>query len=54
MTEGVTRWVTKADAVRELEVSVSTLDRKIRRGEERSRFARRDAGSTCGWRGRST
>ena len=27
------RWVTKAEAVRELEVSVSTLDRKIRRGE---------------------
>ncbi len=32
MAEGV-RWVTKADAVRELEVSVSTLDRMIRRGE---------------------
>ncbi|MYD52389.1 MAG: hypothetical protein F4W93_13055 [Dehalococcoidia bacterium] len=27
------RWVTKAEAVRELEVSLSTLDRKIRRGE---------------------
>ena len=27
------RWVTKADAVRELELSLSTLDRKIRRGE---------------------
>ena len=27
------RWVTKAEAVRELEVSVSTLDRKIQRGE---------------------
>ena len=27
------RWVTKAEAVREMEVSVSTLDRKIRRGE---------------------
>ena len=27
------RWVTKAEAVRELEMSLSTLDRKIRRGE---------------------
>ena len=27
------RWVTKAEAARELEVSLSTLDRKIRRGE---------------------
>ena len=27
------RWVTKAEAVREMEVSVSTLDRMIRRGE---------------------
>ena len=27
------RWVTKAKALRELEVSVSTLDRMIRRGE---------------------
>ena len=27
------RWVAKAEAVRELEVSVSTLDRMIRRGE---------------------
>ena len=27
------RWVTKAEAVREMEVSVSTLGRKIRRGE---------------------
>ena len=27
------RWVTKAEAVREMEVSVSTLDRKIRKGE---------------------
>ena len=27
------RWVTKAEAVREMGVSVSTLDRKIRRGE---------------------
>ena len=27
------RWVTKAEAMREMEVSVSTLDRKIRRGE---------------------
>ena len=27
------RWMTKAEAVREMEVSVSTLDRKIRRGE---------------------
>ena len=26
-------WVTKAEAVREMEVSVSTLDRKIKRGE---------------------
>ena len=27
------RWVTKAEAARELEVSISTLDRKIRTGE---------------------
>ena len=27
------RWVTKAEATREMEVSVSTLDRMIRRGE---------------------
>ena len=27
------RWVTKAEAARELEISLSTLDRKIRRGE---------------------
>ena len=27
------RWVTKADAAEELEVSLSTLDRKIRQGE---------------------
>ena len=27
------RWVTKAEAARELETSLSTLDRKIRRGE---------------------
>ena len=27
------RWVTKAEAARDLEVSLSTLDRKIRRGE---------------------
>ena len=27
------RWVTKAEAVREMKVSVSTLDRMIRRGE---------------------
>ena len=27
------RWMTKAEAVREMEVSVSTLDRKIKRGE---------------------
>ena len=27
------RWVTKSEAARELEVSLSTLDRKIRRGE---------------------
>ena len=27
------RWVTKAEAARELEVSISTLDRMIRRGE---------------------
>ena len=32
MAEGV-RWVTKAEAARELEVSISTLDRMIRRGE---------------------
>ncbi len=29
----VVRWVSKAEAVREMEVSVSTLDRMIRRGE---------------------
>ena len=27
------RWVTKAEAAREMEISLSTLDRKIRRGE---------------------
>ena len=27
------RWVTKAEAAEELEVSLSTLDRKIRNGE---------------------
>ena len=27
------RWVPKAEAARELEISLSTLDRKIRRGE---------------------
>ena len=27
------RWMTKAEAARELEISLSTLDRKIRRGE---------------------
>ena len=27
------RWVTKAEAARELEMSLSTIDRKIRRGE---------------------
>lgn len=27
------RWVSKAEAAQELEISVSTLDRKIRRGE---------------------
>ena len=27
------RWVTKAEAAREMEMSLSTLDRKIRRGE---------------------
>ena len=27
------RWVTKAEAARELEISLSTLDRKIRKGE---------------------
>ena len=27
------RWVTKAEAARELEISLSSLDRKIRRGE---------------------
>ena len=32
MAEGV-RWVSKAEAARELEVSISTLDRMIRRGE---------------------
>ena len=32
MDEAV-RWVTKAEAARELELSLSTLDRKIRRGE---------------------
>ena len=46
------RWVTKAEGARELEMSLSTLDRKIRRGEIEVR--RGDAGSTCVWRGRST
>ena len=46
------RWVTKADAAEELEVSLSTLDRMIRRG--RSRSYGRAAGSTCGCTGRST
>ena len=32
MAEGI-RWVSKAEAARELEVSISTLDRMIRRGE---------------------
>ena len=32
MAEGV-RWVSKAEAAREMEVSISTLDRMIRRGE---------------------
>ena len=32
MAEGV-RWVTKVEAARELEVSISTLDRMIRKGE---------------------
>ena len=27
------RWVSKAEAARELEISLSTLDRKIRKGE---------------------
>ena len=27
------RWVTKAEAAKELEISLSTLDRKIRSGE---------------------
>ena len=27
------RWVTKAEAAEELEISLSTLDRKIRKGE---------------------
>ena len=46
------RWVTKAEAAEELEVSLSTLDRKIRMGEIES--AGRAAGSTCGCTGRST
>ena len=32
------RWVTKAEAARELEISLSTLDRKIRRGEMQVRM----------------
>lgn len=39
------RWVTKAEAARELKMSLSTLDRKIRR--RRSWFAWRDVGATC-------
>ncbi len=31
------RWVTKAEAAREMEVSISTLDRKIRTGEVEAR-----------------
>ena len=33
MDEQVVRWVTKAEASEELEVSLSTLDRKIRNGD---------------------
>ncbi len=33
MDEQVVRWVTKAEAAAELDVSLSTLDRKIRNGE---------------------
>ena len=46
------RWVTKAEAACELDMSLPTLDRMIRRGI--SRFAERDAGSTCEWGGLST
>ena len=35
------RWVTKAEAVREMEISLSTLDRKIRRREVEVRRERR-------------
>ena len=31
--DGPVRWVTKAEAAEELEISLSTLDRKIRKGE---------------------
>ena len=40
------RWVTKAGSTRELEVSLSTLDRRLRSGEIES--AGRIAVSTCG------
>ena len=46
------RWVTKAEAAEELEVSLSTLDRKIRNGEVEVRregrrvFVRDGGGST--------
>ncbi len=40
--EGPVRWVSKAEAAQELEISPSTLDRKIRRGEiEAAREGRR-------------
>ena len=47
------RWVTKAEAVREMEVS-RLNPRPDDSAGERSRYAGKDAGSTCGWRGLST
>ena len=47
--EEPTRWVSKAEAARELEISLSTLDRKIRNGEiEAVREDRRVYVQMCG------
>ena len=44
------RWMTKAEAAEELEVSLSTLDRKIRNGEVEVRGEGRRV-FVDGWRG---
>ena len=53
------RWVSKAEAAEELEISLSTLDRKIRKGEvevvrEGRRVYVRAAGYMCGCTGLRT